>query len=60
MSVQKQATNSVYQLNDGTGSLEARHWFDATGQEGQDSEDDVECVPSSTLYPLVPLIIISA
>jgi len=32
-SVQKQTTNSVYVLDDGTGSLEARQWVDSEAEE---------------------------
>ena len=42
VSVQKQATNSVYVLDDGTGTLEARHWSDSTSsQDGEDSQHEV-------------------
>lgn len=40
--VQKQATNCVYQLDDGTGTLEARHWSDAMNQVDGDSQDDIK------------------
>ncbi|TCD64659.1 replication factor A protein 2 [Steccherinum ochraceum] len=36
MSVQKQATNSVYYLDDGTGRIEARHWIDTTMEDDED------------------------
>ncbi|KAF8274919.1 hypothetical protein EI94DRAFT_7764 [Lactarius quietus] len=45
VSVQKQTTNSVYQLDDGTGTLEARHWPDSVNQDSEDSQDEV--VPNS-------------
>ncbi|KAH9063336.1 replication protein A subunit RPA32 [Lactarius vividus] len=45
ISVQKQTTNSVYQLDDGTGTLEARHWPDSVNQDSDDSQDEV--VPNS-------------
>jgi replication factor A2 len=41
VSVQKQATNCVYTLDDGTGTLEARHWSDSTSQDGEDGQDEV-------------------
>ena len=41
VSVQKQTTNSVYQLDDGTGILEARHWPDSVNQDNEDSQDEV-------------------
>jgi hypothetical protein len=42
VSVQKQATNCVYQLDDGTGPmLEARHWSDSINPEGEDGQDEV-------------------
>jgi replication factor A2 len=41
VSVQKQATNCVYMLDDGTGTLEARHWSDSVSQDGEDSQDEV-------------------
>lgn len=36
MTIQKQATNSVYWLDDGTGRIEARHWIDATMEDDED------------------------
>ena len=41
VSVQKQATNCVYMLDDGTGTLEARHWSDSTSQDGEESQNEV-------------------
>lgn len=41
VSVQKQATNCVYVLDDGTGTVEARHWSDSIGQDGEDNRDEV-------------------
>jgi len=42
VSVQKQATNCVYQLDDGTGPmLEARHWSDSINPESEDGQDEV-------------------
>jgi len=41
VSVQKQATNCVYMLDDGTGTLEARHWSDSVSQDGEDNQDEV-------------------
>jgi len=41
VSVQKQATNCVYMLDDGTGTLEARHWSDSTSQDGEDNQNEV-------------------
>lgn len=35
-SIQVQATNTVYMMEDGTGQMEARHWIDA--DSAQDSE----------------------
>lgn len=32
-SVQKQTTNNLYTLDDGTGRIEARHWSDALSQD---------------------------
>lgn len=40
--VQKQATNCVYKLDDGTGTLEARHWSDAMNQDDGDSQDEIK------------------
>ncbi|KAI0082629.1 replication protein A, subunit RPA32 [Panus rudis PR-1116 ss-1] len=33
MSIQKQTTNVVYLIDDGTGRIEARHWVDSTMEE---------------------------
>ncbi|KAI0306473.1 replication protein A subunit RPA32 [Multifurca ochricompacta] len=44
VSVQKQTTNSIYMLDDGTGILEARHWSDSISQD-EESRDDI--VPNS-------------
>lgn len=37
LSVQMNPTNNVYELGDGTGRIEARHWVDASteGDEGK-------------------------
>lgn len=40
ISIQKQATNIVYSLDDGTGRLEARHWVDPSAME-EDEEDPI-------------------
>lgn len=40
ISIQKQATNIVYNLDDGTGRLEARHWVDPSAME-EDEEEPV-------------------
>ena len=40
--VQKQATNCVYKLDDGTGTLEARHWSDAMNQDDGGSQDEIK------------------
>lgn len=42
VSVQKQATNCVYKLSDGTGALEVRHWSDSISQDDGDDEDEVK------------------
>ena len=42
VSVQKQATNCVYKLSDGTGALEVRHWSDSINQDDGDDEDEVK------------------
>ena len=41
VSVQKQATNCVYMLDDGTGTLEARYWSDSVSQDGENNQDEV-------------------
>ncbi|KAI0006130.1 replication protein A subunit RPA32 [Russula compacta] len=41
VTVQKQATNCLYKLDDGTGSLEARHWSDSINQESEDGQNEV-------------------
>lgn len=41
VSVQKQATNCVYMLDDGTGTLEARYWSDSVSQDSEDNQDEV-------------------
>jgi replication factor A2 len=41
VSVQKQATNCVYMLDDSTGTLEARYWSDSVSQDGENSQDEV-------------------
>jgi len=33
VSIQKQATNCVYLVDDGTGRIEARHWVDSTNED---------------------------
>jgi replication factor A2 len=33
VSIQKQATNCVYMVDDGTGRIEARHWVDSTNED---------------------------
>ncbi|KAH8106991.1 replication protein A subunit RPA32 [Cristinia sonorae] len=35
MSINKQATNTVYWLDDGTGRIEARHWIDSTMEDDE-------------------------
>jgi len=42
VSVQKQATNCVYKLSDGTGALEVRHWSDSINQDDGDDEGEVK------------------
>jgi replication factor A2 len=42
VSVQKQATNCVYKLSDGTGALEVRHWSDSISQDDGDDDDEVK------------------
>ena len=42
VSVQKQATNCVYKLTDGTGALEVRHWSDSISQDDGDDGDEVK------------------
>ncbi|KAI0256801.1 hypothetical protein BJV78DRAFT_309627 [Lactifluus subvellereus] len=44
-SVQKQTTNNLYTLVDGTGRVEARHWSDSLSQDGGERQNDV--VPNS-------------
>ena len=44
MSVQKQTTNSVYVLDDGTGSLEARQWVDSDAEESTSGIEYVYCI----------------
>jgi len=36
MSIQKQTTNSLYLLEDGSGRIEARHWVDSTMEDDED------------------------
>lgn len=33
VSIQKQTTNSVYSIDDGTGRIEARHWVDSSSED---------------------------
>jgi hypothetical protein len=33
VSIQSQATNNLYWLDDGTGRIEARHWIDSSIEE---------------------------
>ncbi|KAI9509645.1 replication protein A subunit RPA32 [Russula earlei] len=43
VSFQKQATNCVYQLDDGTGPmLEARHWSDSIHPDGEDGQEEIQ------------------
>ncbi|KAK7693495.1 hypothetical protein QCA50_003063 [Cerrena zonata] len=44
ISIQKQATNIVYNLDDGTGRLEARHWVDPSAMEEDEEEPVTEGV----------------
>ncbi|KAI0273735.1 hypothetical protein BC834DRAFT_225016 [Gloeopeniophorella convolvens] len=41
ISVQKQTTNSVYVLDDGTGRLEARHWSDSMSEGSEGSQNSI-------------------
>ena len=43
ISVQKQATNHVFTIDDGTGSIEARRWIASSDEDGTKS-DGIECV----------------
>lgn len=47
ISIQKQATNIVYNLDDGTGRLEARHWVDPSAME-EDDEAPIVYVTSQS------------
>ncbi len=38
VSIQTQATNCVYVLDDGSGRIEARHWIDANEESGNKFE----------------------
>jgi hypothetical protein len=49
-SINSQATNNVYWLDDGYGRIEARHWIDATSEEGQEKWGGIECVFSLSFY----------
>ncbi len=42
--VQKQATNSVYDLHDGTGHIEVRHWNETTNEEDDIKWGGIQCV----------------
>ena len=40
LTVQKQATNVVYNLDDGTAQIEARHWVDPSAMD-EDEENPI-------------------
>lgn len=53
VSVQKQTTNSVYVLDDGTGSLEARQWVDSDAEESTSGGIEYVCRLSHFLRRLL-------
>ncbi|KAF9484720.1 replication protein A, subunit RPA32 [Pholiota conissans] len=42
VSIQKQTTNSVYLLDDGTGKIEARHWVDSASDDDSHKWSSIE------------------
>ena len=46
-SIQKQATNCVYMVDDGTGRIEARHWVDSTNEDEGSKWGGIEYASSS-------------
>ncbi len=49
--INPQATNITYDLDDGTGQIQARHWVDPS-QSGED--DDIKCALSLSLLLSLP------
>jgi replication factor A2 len=45
VSIQKQATNCVYLVDDGTGRIEARHWVDSTNEDEGSKWGGIEYAP---------------
>jgi hypothetical protein len=44
VSIQPQATNCVYWIDDGTGRIEARHWVDSSSEEDSGKWGGIEYV----------------